>query len=297
MFPITEARILGPGVRQLRLFAPRIARRQQPGQFVIVRVHEHGERIPLTIADSDPQQGTISIIVQAVGKTTYLLNSLRPGDCLLDVVGPLGKPSHIQRFGTVVVIGGGVGTAIALPTARALKRAGNHVLAILGARTRSLIILEEQMREVADTVFVSTNDGSQGQRGLVTDVLGKILEAGKVDLVLAIGPVLMMQAVAEMTRPLAIPTVVSLNSIMVDGTGMCGGCRVSVNEHSAFVCVDGPEFNAHQVDFDVLMQRNTAYRAWEVNALAEYQQDPQRDYDIMRAAGQLAESPVIESTP
>ncbi len=289
MFPITEARTLGPGVRLLKLFAPRIARKQQAGQFAIVRIHEHGERIPLTIADSDPQAGTITLIVQAVGKTTYLLNSLAAGDCLLDVVGPLGKPSEVRRYGTVVVIGGGVGTAIAMPTARAMKQAGNRVIGIIGARSQELLILEEQMREVSDQVLITTDDGTYGQKGLVTDALRGLMNSGEaVDLVLAIGPVPMMKAVAEATRPLGIRTLVSLNSIMVDGTGMCGGCRVAVKGKSEFACVDGPEFDAHQVDFDILMQRNRAYREMEASALAEFKENPQRDYEIMQAAGQLA---------
>lgn len=268
MFPIIDARFLGPGVKQFTIQAPRIARKQRPGQFVIVRLHEDGERIPLTIKGSDPEQGTIQIVVQSIGKTTHLLNSLETGDAILDVVGPLGKPSEIEKFGTVVVIGGGVGTAIALPTAQALHDAGNHVIAILGARTRDLLILEQEVRESSDELFVMTDDGSYGSRGLVTDKLNSLLTDGQqIDLVLAIGPVPMMRAVAEVTRGPAIRTIVSLNAIMVDGTGMCGGCRVSIGGKSEFACVDGPEFDAHTVDFQVLTQRNSQYRDAERTSL------------------------------
>jgi ferredoxin--NADP+ reductase len=272
MFEILDAYFLAPEIKAFRIRAPRIARKQQPGQFVIVRVHERGERIPLTIAEADPAAGSISLIVQGVGKTTRLMNSLGTGDHLLDVVGPLGRPSEIRRYGTVVVIGGGVGTAIAWPTARALKRAGNRVRSILGARTRELVILEDELRATSDETFVMTDDGSYGERGFVTAKLVELLEAGPPpDLVLAIGPIPMMRAVAEATRARAIRTVVSLNSIMVDGTGMCGGCRVAVGGESRFACVDGPEFDAHQVDFALLAQRNAMYREAERCALQLYE--------------------------
>jgi ferredoxin--NADP+ reductase len=288
MFPIVEARFLAPDIKQLTIFAPRIARRQKPGQFVIVRVHERGERIPLTIAAADPAEGRITIIVQSVGKTTSLLNLMRAGDALLDVVGPLGKPSEIENFGTVVVIGGGVGTAIAFPTAKALKEAGNHVIFILGARTRELLLLEEEVRAAASELIVMTDDGSYGTKGFVTDALKQLLAAGrKIDCVLAIGPVPMMKAVANVTREPRIKTMVSLNSIMVDGTGMCGGCRVGIDDGSQFACVDGPEFDAHHVDFDLLARRNRQYREMEVASMAEFQENPMPDIEIMRAAGQL----------
>jgi ferredoxin--NADP+ reductase len=277
-FKIVEARFLAPDVKSFRIAAPRIARKRQAGQFVIVRLHEHGERIPLTIADSDAASGTITLIVQGIGKTTKLLNMLEAGDAVRDVVGPLGKPSEVHKYGTVVVIGGGVGTAIAYPTAKALKQAGNHVISIVGARTKELVILEPEMRAISDETYITTDDGSYAEKGFVTDKLKALIAAGrKLDLVLAIGPIPMMRAVAEVTRPHGIKTVVSLNPIMVDGTGMCGGCRVLVDGRSQFACVDGPEFDAHRVDFDMLGKRNAAYRDAERAALQEFQQRPEKD--------------------
>ena len=269
MFRIVATRPLGPGVKQFEIEAPRIARKQLPGQFAILRLDEHGERIPLTIKGSDPAKGTITIVVQAIGKTTTQLNDLDAGASILDVVGPLGKPSEVDRFGTVVVIGGGVGTAIALPTARALREAGNRVFSILGARTKDLLILEDEVRAVSDQTFIMTDDGSYGRKGLVTDKLRQLIQL-PVSFVLAIGPIPMMRAVADVTRERGIRTVVSLNSIMVDGTGMCGGCRVIVGKKSAFACVDGPEFDAHDVDFQVLAQRNAMYREQEKLAMDRY---------------------------
>jgi len=272
VFKIIHAEFLAPGIKRFVIDAPRIAHKQKPGQFVILRLYEEGERIPITIENSDPSRGTISIVVQSVGKTTYLLNSLNSGDHILDVVGPLGKPSDIEKFGTVVVVGGGVGTAVAYPTAAALKRAGNRVISIIGARTRELVILEQELRSVSDTLLVTTDDGSYADKGFVTDKLRQLIEAGtRIDMVLAIGPIVMMRAVAEMTRKAGIRTVVSLNPIMIDGTGMCGGCRVLVGGKSQFACVDGPEFDASEVNFEVLMQRNRMYRDAEKRSLEEYQ--------------------------
>ncbi|MCA9077524.1 MAG: sulfide/dihydroorotate dehydrogenase-like FAD/NAD-binding protein [Planctomycetaceae bacterium] len=283
MFPIKEATFLAPDVKLLRIEAPRIALRRKAGQFVIVRVHEHGERIPLTIADSDVDEGTITIIVQGIGKTTKLINMLEAGDALQDVVGPLGEPSDIEKFGTVVVIGGGVGTAIAYPTAVAMKQAGNRVISIIGARTADLIILEEQMRATSDELFVMTDDGSAGTQGFVTQKLQELLAIGEqIDRVLAIGPIPMMSAVSEVTRSRRIKTIVSLNPIMVDGTGMCGGCRVTVGGQSRFACVDGPEFDAHDVDFKILSQRNTLYRSQEKAALESLEADPSEDLAEIR---------------
>jgi ferredoxin--NADP+ reductase len=282
MYRILAARFLAPDVKLLEIAAPYIARKRQAGQFVIVRVHERGERIPLTIADSSLERGSVTLIVQGIGKTTKLINTLEAGDALLDIVGPLGKPSEIERFGTAVVIGGGVGTAIAYPTAVALKRAGNRVITIIGGRTRELVILEDEVRATSDVVYITTDDGSYGEQGLVTDRLKALIEGGEqLDYVLAIGPVPMMRAVAEVTRPRAIKTVVSLNSIMVDGTGMCGGCRVQIGKDSKFACVDGPEFDAHQVDFAVLSQRNAMYRAAEARALSAFAADATKDREIL----------------
>lgn len=268
MYRILEARFLAPDVKLLRLEAPRVAKMRQPGQFVIVRVHDQGERIPLTIADSDPDSGSVTIVVQGVGKTTKMINQLDEGDALLDVVGPLGAASEVEKFGTSVVIGGGVGTAIAYPTAVAMKQAGNHVVSILGARNKELVILEDEVAATSDELFVMTDDGSYGEQGFVTTKLQQLLDDRRqIDHVLAIGPVPMMKAVAEVTRPHEIPTVVSLNPIMVDGTGMCGGCRVQVGGETKFACVDGPEFDAHQVDFEILVQRNRVYREQEQASL------------------------------
>jgi ferredoxin/flavodoxin---NADP+ reductase len=272
MFKILKAALIAPGIKRFLIEAPRIARKHEAGQFVILRLDEHGERIPLTIESADRERGTISIVVQAVGKTTYQLNALDEGDAIQDVVGPLGKPSVIENFGTVVIIGGGVGTALAYPTTVALKRAGNRILTILGGRNRDLVILEEEMRAVSDALYVTTDDGSYGEKGLVTDKLRHLLAAEEnIQLVLAVGPVPMMKAVADLTREKGIHTVVSLNPIMIDGTGMCGGCRVLVGGKSQFACVDGPEFDAHDVNFEVLMQRNRMYREAEKRSLEEYQ--------------------------
>lgn len=285
MFPILEARPLAPEVVYFRVRAPRVARRWRAGQFVILRAHRHGERIPLTIADADPDAGWIALIVQGVGKTTRLLNTLRAGDVLPDVSGPLGEPSPVARHGTVVVIGGGVGAAIAYPSAVALRRAGNEVLAILGGRTRELVLLEDELRAFCGEVYPTTDDGSYGFHGRVTEKLEEILAAGrKIDYVLAIGPVPMMKAVAETTRPHAIRTMVSLNPIMVDGTGMCGGCRVIVGGETKFACVDGPDFDAHEVDFDLLLARNRAYGEFERRRAAEFEEQRRAEGPSLREA-------------
>jgi len=273
MFKIVEARFLAENIKLFEIEAPRIAKKRKAGQFVIVRIHEHGERIPLTIADSNVEKGTITIIVQGVGKTTKELNLKQKGDAILDVVGPLGQPSHIEKFGTAVSIGGGVGTAIAYPTAVALKQAGNYVITINGARSKDLVILEEEMKAVSDEAYITTDDGSYGFHGFVTDKLKELIDQGKkIDFVLAIGPIPMMRAVAEVTRPYGIKTVVSLNPIMVDGTGMCGGCRVLIDGKPQFACVDGPEFDAHKVDFKNLMDRNKMYREFEQEALRRFEE-------------------------
>src|SRR6202158_4960765 len=272
-----HAEFLAPGIKRFVIEAPRIARKQRPGQFVILRIYEEGERIPVTIENSDPEHGTINIVVQAAGKTTHLLNSLETGDQILDVVGPLGKPSEIKNYGTVVVVGGGVGTAMAYPTAAALKHAGNRVISIVGARNTELVILEPEMRAVSDSLMITTDDGSYADKGFVTDKLRQLIQNGtRIDLVVAVGPIVMMKAIAEMTRKENIRTVVSLNPIMIDGTGMCGGCRVLIDGKSEFACVDGPEFDAHRVDFAVLLQRNSMYRAAEQKSMEEFQREKPR---------------------
>jgi len=282
VFEIVEARTLARGIKLFVIEAPRIARKQKPGQFVILRLDDRGERIPLTIADADATAGTVTIVVQAIGKTTMLLSMLEAGDSILDMVGPLGKPSEIENFGTAVVVSGSVGTAMAYPTARELKRAGNKVISIVGARSKDLLVLEEEVRAVSDETYVVTDDGSYGDKGLVTDKLKELVAAGQVNYVLAVGPVPMMRAVANLTAPSKIKTMVSLNSIMVDGTGMCGGCRVLVNDSSQFACVDGPEFDATQVNFEVLMQRNNMYREQERASIERLQADPEAELKRIR---------------
>lgn len=274
MFKIFHAEFIAPGIKRFVIEAPRIARKQKPGQFLILRLYEQGERIPLTIERSDPARGTVNIVVQSLGKTTNLLNSLETGDSILDIVGPLGKPSEIENFGTVVVMGGGVGTAMAYPTAAALKRAGNRVISIVGARNKVLVIEEKEMREVSDNLMITTDDGTYADKGFVTDKLRQLIENGtRIDLVLAVGPIPMMRAVAEMTRKEKIRTIVSLNPIMIDGTGMCGGCRVLIDGKSEFACVDGPEFDAHRIDFAVLVQRNAMYRAAEQQSMENFKSE------------------------
>lgn len=271
MNKIIEARFIGPDVKLFRIEAPKIAEKRKAGQFVILRISDAGERIPLTIADSDVENGTITIIVQGIGKTTKALNEMNAGDFIHDLVGPLGKASHIENFGTAVSIGGGVGTAIAFPTAKALKEAGNHVISIIGGRSKEYVILEDEMKAVADEVYCTTDDGSYGFHGFVTQKLKQLIDEGrKIDFVLAIGPIPMMSAVAEVTRPYGIQTVVSLNPVMVDGTGMCGGCRAYVDNKQVFVCVDGPEFDAHKVDFKILIQRNKMYIPQEKESLENH---------------------------
>ena len=291
MHKIISAGFIAPEIKRFEIESPKIAVKRKAGQFVIIRIKEGGERIPLTIADSDPEKGTITIIVQGIGKTTKELNSLEAGEYIQDVVGPLGKPSHIENFGTAVSIGGGVGTAIAYPTAVALKRSGNHTISIIGGRTKEFVILEDEMRKVCDEVYPTTDDGSYGYHGFVTAKLKDLIDSGKkIDFVLAIGPIPMMKAVAETTRPYGIKTVVSLNPIMVDGTGMCGGCRATVDNKTVFVCVDGPEFDAHLVDFDMLMRRNRTYNEDEKVALEHL-----CNYDKAFEAGLKAQAELTEN--
>lgn len=273
MFKILEKEVFSPVIKKMVIEAPRVARRCQAGQFVILRVQENGERIPLTIADFDREKGTITIVFQEVGKTTKLLGALNAGDYILDFVGPLGTPSHIENFGTVVCVGGGVGIAPVFPIARALKEAGNYVISIIGARTKELLFWEDRMREVSHELLVTTDDGSYVRKGFVTDVLKELIEQrGKenINLVLAIGPQPMMRACCKVTGEYGLKTIVSLNSLMVDGTGMCGCCRVTVGGQTRFVCVDGPEFDGHQVDWDILARRSATFRQEEQRALELY---------------------------
>lgn len=259
MFKIVGKEYFSEKVVRLDVEAPLIARSRRPGHFVIVRCGEKGERIPLTIADSDTARGTITLVVQAVGDSTRDICALNVGDSLTDVVGPLGHATRIANYGTVVCCGGGVGVAPLLPIIKAMKEAGNRVISVLAARTKDLIILEEQVREHSDEVIIMTDDGSYGQKGLVTNGVEEVILREPVNLVVTIGPAVMMKFVSLLTKKYEIPTMCSLNTIMVDGTGMCGACRVTVGGKTRFVCVDGPEFDAHQVDFDEMMMRLRAY--------------------------------------
>ncbi|MDD5482470.1 MAG: sulfide/dihydroorotate dehydrogenase-like FAD/NAD-binding protein [Kiritimatiellae bacterium] len=268
MHRIISKKQLSADVFMMRIEAPLIASERRPGQFIILQLDtDYGERIPLTIADADPREGSISIIFQVVGGTTRRLAALKEGASIENMAGPLGRPTHIEKFGTVVCVGGGIGAAPLYPIVQGMKRAGNRLVVILGARNKSLLILEDEMRALSDELIVCTDDGSYGRKALVTEPLKEICAAEKKpDLAVAIGPPIMMKFCAETTRPFAVPTVVSLNTIMVDGTGMCGGCRVTVGGKTKFVCVDGPEFDGHQVDFDNMMKRLKAYKGQEDHA-------------------------------
>jgi len=264
LFEILDKRILGQGIAEFKVRSPYIAKKRKAGNFVIIRINETGERIPLTIVDSDPQEGSITLIVQAIGKTTHQMHKLEKGDYILDVVGPLGHPTPIEKYGTAVCIGGGVGTAEVYPIAKALKEVDNYIIGIIGARSKDLIILEDEMAKICDELYITTDDGSKGLKGFVShQLLNLIKEGRKIDIVYAIGPIIMMKVVAETTKPYKIKTYVSLNPIMIDGTGMCGGCRVSIDGKTKFACVDGPEFDAHLVNFDELIARNRTYLEFE----------------------------------
>jgi len=265
---ILEKKKLSETVFQMRIDAPLIARERKAGQFIILQLCEdYGERIPLTIADADPDEGSITLIFQAVGKTTLKLAEMNIGDDVAALVGPLGTPTHVEKFGTVVCVGGGIGVAPLHPIAQAMKEAGNKVIIIMGARNKELMILEDEMRAIADELIICTDDGSYGRKCLVTEPLKELCEQEpKPELVVAIGPPIMMKFCAETTRPYAVPTQVSLNTIMVDGTGMCGGCRVTVGDETKFVCVDGPEFDGHLVDFDNMINRLSSYKKQETGS-------------------------------
>jgi ferredoxin--NADP+ reductase len=271
MYKILDKRNLAPFIRVFLISSPEIARKAQPGQFVVVRIDEKGERIPLTIAEYERDKGTITIVIQEAGKSTYQLGRLNSGDTLSDVIGPLGRPTHTEDVGTVVCVGGGVGIPPIYPVARGFKEIGNKVISIIGARTRELVIWEDKIASVSDEVYVTTDDGSYGRKGFVSDELQRLIKEKKeISLVFAVGPTLMMRAVSEVTRPYKIRTMVSLNPIMVDATGMCGVCRVSVGGKTKFVCVDGPDFDGHQVDFDQLLSRQRIYIQEEKKALQRY---------------------------
>ena len=271
MFKIVRREEMAEGTVILNeIDAPLIAKKALPGQFVILKAGEDGERIPLTMAETDKEKGTITIIYMVVGKSTALFRDLQGGDTFQDVIGPLGKPTHLEKRGKVICVGGGTGVAVLHPITRAMKDVGNEVVCIIGARTKDLLILEEQMEQASNDLRVCTDDGSYGHHGFVTDVMKQVLEEGDIKEVVAIGPVPMMKAVANITKEFDVPTLVSLNPIMVDGTGMCGGCRVSVGGETKFACVDGPEFDGHQVDFDELTLRLNAYLEDEKKCHEEY---------------------------
>ncbi len=259
MYEILLRQDLVPQVHLFKIAAPKVAKKAQPGQFVILRIDEKGERIPLTIADWDREEGSVTIIVQEVGTTTHRLALLKAGDTIADFVGPLGIPTHIEKFGTVVCVAGGFAIAVIMPIARALKVAGNQVISITGARSKGLLFWEDKIRSVSNQLIVTTDDGSYGRKALVTEPLEELLETGKIDRVIAIGPSIMMKYCALTTEPFGVKTIVSLNPIMVDGTGMCGCCRVSVSGVTQFACVDGPDFDGHQVDWDELLARQRTY--------------------------------------
>ena len=272
MYEIVAKKELAPTIVSIEVHALRIARKALPGHFVILMAHEKGERIPLTIADSDREKGTITLIFDMVGKTTKILGKLRIGDSISHLVGPLGNPFEVKKYGRIIGIGGGVGTGPLYPKLKVLREFGNYLISIIGAKTKELLILEEEIRKLSHETYVTTDDGSYGRKGFVTEVLSDLLGRGKiVDLVVAVGPVPMMKAVAEITRPFGIKTVVSLNPIMMDGTGMCGTCRVSVGGETKFTCVHGPHFDAHLVDFEELETRRSAYLDEEKIAMREYE--------------------------
>jgi ferredoxin--NADP+ reductase len=273
MYRILEKQDLSEAVKLFVAEAPQVARKARAGQFVIVRNDDHGERIPLTIADYNREAGTITLVVQEVGKSTMQMGRLKASDSFATIAGPLGHPTEIENYGTVVCVGGGVGIAPIFPIARALKEAGNTVISIIGARNRSLLFWEERMRSVSDELMVCTDDGSYGRKALVTEPLKELLEArpGGISRIWAIGPAIMMKFVAQTTKPYTVPTIVSLNTVMIDGTGMCGGCRVVLQDGAKFVCVDGPEFDGHKVDWNSLMSRLAFYRDEERQAVEQWQ--------------------------
>ncbi len=272
MYKILLKQGLVPNIHLFKVAAPAVARKAQAGQFVVIRIDEKGERIPLTIADWDEKEGSVTIVFMEVGTTTAKLALLKAGDSVVDLVGPLGLPSHIEKFGTVVCVAGGVGVAPVVPVARAMKKAGNKIISIMGARSKNLVFWEDELRGVSDKLIVTTDDGSYGRKGLVTEPLKELLETGeKIDRVIAIGPSIMMKYCAKTTEPFGIKTIVSLNTIMVDGTGMCGCCRASVGGVTKFACVDGPDFDGHQVDWDLVFARQRIYLDEEKRSFEQWQ--------------------------
>jgi ferredoxin--NADP+ reductase len=267
---IQKKLVRDPDIFYYRLDAPLISAKAKPGQFVIIRLRKNGERIPLSLADINPEEGTISLIVMSVGKTTHEMSTLNSGEEILDVCGPLGQPTHIEKVGRVVLVGGGFGAAPLYPIAKAFKAAGNEVITIMGARSRDLLIYEKELEDVSDRLLITTDDGSKGTKGLVTAALKQTLEQERVDLILSVGPPVMMMHVSRTSEPFGTKTVVSLNPIMIDGTGMCGGCRVLVGGKTRFACTDGPEFDGHQVDWDVLMNRQKMYVKEENRSFEEW---------------------------
>jgi ferredoxin--NADP+ reductase len=274
MFKVIKKENLGPEMVLMEINAPHVTRHMQPGQFVILRVNEKGERIPLTVADFDSEKGRITIVFQKVGKTTYMLGSIPEGGSILDVTGPLGTPSEINKFGTVVCIGGGIGVAPIYPIARKLKSEGNGVISIIGYRSKNYVFWEEKMKSVSGKLMIATNDGTYGEKGFVTDILKKLLESAiKIDRIITIGPAIMMKAVSDMTKPKKIRTIASLNSLMVCGMGMCGACRITVGGETKLTCSDGPDFDAHLVDFNELMERLNVYKDEEKQTFEKWKME------------------------
>uniref|UniRef100_A0A7C3UPS9 Sulfide/dihydroorotate dehydrogenase-like FAD/NAD-binding protein n=1 Tax=candidate division WOR-3 bacterium TaxID=2052148 RepID=A0A7C3UPS9_UNCW3 len=277
MAKILKKRILAPGIKEFLVHSPLIAQKALPGQFIVLRISEEGERIPLTIAETFPEEGAVRIIFQEVGKSTKHLGLLAEGEEILDFVGPLGKPSEIEFFGNVIGIGGGVGSVVIYPVLKALKRKGNYLIGIIGARNKELLIMEDEIKPLCDEFYVTTDDGSYGQKGFVSDALSLLLKEGrKIERVIAIGPVPMMRSVANLTKSYQIPTIVSLNPIMLDATGMCGVCRVEVGGETKFACVDGPEFDGHKVNFDLLAARLATYQKEEKVSLERFEREMRR---------------------
>ena len=271
MFKILDKKRINPEITFMKLEAPHVVKNAKPGQFIVIKIDEKGERIPLTVMESNKEEGTVSIIFQEVGKTTKQLAALEAGGAVMDIIGPLGKPTHIEKIGKIICIGGGVGTAEIYPVAKAFKEAGNEIISIIGARNKELLFLIDEMKAISSLTFITTDDGTAGRKGLVTDVLEELLKKDKYNLVYSVGPILMMRAVAAVTKKYNIKTIVSLNAIMVDATGMCGTCRVTVGGKTKFTCVDGPDFDAHEIDFTEFINRDRRFKDKEEESLRCYE--------------------------